>query len=301
MIDLAVGAIDTNGDTCGVGGSTPCYVVVVGTPVTLTASVALGFTLPSIAVSKTTSVLGNYADALKASGFPIGDTVVAQECDASASGAEHGLHALRCLRLRFRGQAATERCGRPEAHLRSGVATRTVRAERAKPVDRAIGVTDSDNSAIGASASVGFASPAFSLKETTNVIGNYVDAVKAAGFPIGDTIVAQECDPSLVIPSTAGSNCDAQRRFPVTAGPSGKVAFSSTGVTLRVGGGFSDSASGVCPVGGTCEVLVSDSSNPSVGLDEAVTFATPDGDREGSIQRGAQLRRQGDRGGIPRW
>ena len=64
-----------------------------------------------------------------------------------------------------------------------------------------IGVTDSNNSAIGASASVGFASPTISLKETTNVIGNYVDAVKAAGFPIGDTIVAQECDPGLVIPS----------------------------------------------------------------------------------------------------
>ena len=34
------------------------------------------------------------------------------------------------------------------------------------------------------------------------MLGNYVDAVKAAGFPIGDTIVAQECDSNVVIPAT---------------------------------------------------------------------------------------------------
>ena len=28
------------------------------------------------------------------------------------------------------------------------------------------------------------------------MLGNSVDAVKATGFPIGDTIVAQECDPT---------------------------------------------------------------------------------------------------------
>ena len=101
VIDLAVGTIDTNGDTCGVAGSTSCYVVVVGNTGDTTSSAALSFTLPSIAVHKTTAVLGNYVDAVKAVGFPIGDTVVAQECDANASGAEHGLYALRCRNAGF--------------------------------------------------------------------------------------------------------------------------------------------------------------------------------------------------------
>ena len=30
LIDLAVGVIDSHGDTCGVAGSTTCYIVVVG-------------------------------------------------------------------------------------------------------------------------------------------------------------------------------------------------------------------------------------------------------------------------------
>ena len=107
------------------------------------------------------------------------------------------------------------------------------------------------------------------------MLGNYADAVKAAGFPIGDTIVAQECDASVVIPSTVASDCDSATQIAGTAGTSGKVTFSPTGVTLLVGSAYSDSASGTCPFGGTCEVVVSDSANLSIGLDEAVTFATP--------------------------
>ena len=106
------------------------------------------------------------------------------------------------------------------------------------------------------------------------MLGNYVDAVKAAGFPIGDTIVAQECDSSVVIPTTVASDCDGATQISGPSGAAGKVTFSPTGVTL-VGSAYSDSASGTCPFGGTCEVLVSDSTNPSIGLDEAVTFATP--------------------------
>ena len=84
VIDLAMGTIDTNGDTCGLAGSAPCYVVVVGNTGDSTASGALGFTAPSFTVKKTTDVLGNYVDSVKAVDFPIGDTIVAQECDASA-------------------------------------------------------------------------------------------------------------------------------------------------------------------------------------------------------------------------
>ncbi len=48
VIDLAMGTIDTNGDTCGLAGSAPCYVVVVGNTGDSTASGALGFTAPEL-------------------------------------------------------------------------------------------------------------------------------------------------------------------------------------------------------------------------------------------------------------
>jgi hypothetical protein len=136
-------------------------------------------------------------------------------------------------------------------------------------------LTDSGNAAIGLSTPVGFTSPVVVLKTTTNVLGNYVDAVKAAGFPIGDTIVAQECDANVVIPTTVGADCDTATQISGPSGASGKVTFSATGVPLRVGSAYSDAASGTCTFGGTCEVVVSDSTNPSVGKGVVITFATP--------------------------
>jgi hypothetical protein len=107
------------------------------------------------------------------------------------------------------------------------------------------------------------------------VLGNYVDAVKAAGFPIGDTVVAQECDSSVVIPTSVATDCDSATQITGTSGATGKVIFSPTGVKLLVGKAFSESGGGACSFGGSCEVVVTDSSNASIGLDEAVTFAVP--------------------------
>ena len=268
-----MGTIDSDGDTCGLAGSTTCYVVVVGNTGDSTASGALGFTLPSFAVTKTTDVLGNYVDGLKASGLPIGDTVVAQECDASA---------LVPSTVSTNCDTATQVSGtvadNGKVILRETLVIGSAYSDTASGTCPAggtcdIGVTDADNSAIGLSTAVTFASPSFGLKETTNVVGNYIDVVKAAGFPIGDTVVAQECDANVVIPTTVGSDCDAATQISGPAGASGKVTFSPTGMTLRVGSAYSDSASGACPLGGSCEVVVSDSTNPSIGLDEAVTFA----------------------------
>ena len=138
-----------------------------------------------------------------------------------------------------------------------------------------IGVTDSGNAAVGVSVAVGFASlPTASLKKTSGVLGKYVDSVKATGFPIGDTIVAQECDPSVVIPASVASDCDSATQITATASARGAVTF-SPGVKLLVGGAFSDTAGGACSAGGTCEVVVSDSANPSIGTDVAFTFAVP--------------------------
>ena len=138
-----------------------------------------------------------------------------------------------------------------------------------------IGLTDANNAAVGASTSFSFGTPIMApLKSHTDVLPNSVAAIKVAGFPIGDTIVAQECDPNLVIPATVASDCDAATQVSATASAKGTVAF-TPGLTWAVGGAFSDTANGTCPAGGTCEVLVSDSTNPSVGLDQAVSFAVP--------------------------
>ena len=50
----------------------------------------IGMATPSVKVSKTTGVLGNYAETVTAKGFPIGDTIHAVECDSSATTANLG-------------------------------------------------------------------------------------------------------------------------------------------------------------------------------------------------------------------
>lgn len=85
LITLAVGSIDTNGDTCGVAGSNPCYIVVTGSNGDWTSSGVLSFKLPKATVTKTTAVAKNYVDDVTATDFPIGDTVTAQECDSSVN------------------------------------------------------------------------------------------------------------------------------------------------------------------------------------------------------------------------
>ena len=110
------------------------------------------------------------------------------------------------------------------------------------------------------------------------MLGNYVNAVKATGFPIGDTVTAEECNTSIAIPATVNANCDASTQITGTVAANGKVVFPTTpplGVTMAVAGDYTDTASGTCVAGGTCEVVVNDSSNPTIGLDEGVTFAAP--------------------------
>jgi hypothetical protein len=277
VIDVAVGPIDTGGDTCGVGGPATCYLVVVGNTGDSTPSGALGFTLPSFVTKKTTGLLGNYPDPIKASGLPIGDTVVAEECDAGVSvPATDSTHCDAATQVSGTVAVNGKLILSPGVTLRIGSAYSDGASGTCGPAGTcALVVTDSDNAAIALSTGVSFATPIMTLKETSNVLGNYLDVTKAANFPIGDTIVAQECDASVVIPTTVGSNCDPATQISGPAGPSGKVAFDTTGVTLAVGGAYADSAAGTCPAGGTCAVLVSDSANPSVGIDLAVTFATP--------------------------
>ena len=284
VINLAVGTIDTNGDTCGVAGSTPCYIVVVGNTGDQTGSAALGFAAQSFTLKKTTGALGNSVDAVTAVGFPIGDTIVARECDASVSvpstvsthcdsstqsSGTTGASGKVVFTAGSSGTGVTLLVGSAYSDSAGGT------CELGGSCD--VGVTDSSNPAIGLSATVGFAAPpTMSLKTTTGIHGNYLDAVKAAGFPIGDPIVAEECDPGLVIPATVSSNCDAATQITATASGKGAAVFSpSANLKVLVGGAYSDSASGQCSFGGTCEILVFDTANTGIGTDAAVTFAVP--------------------------
>ena len=172
--------------------------------------------------------------------------------------------------------------------------TRTLQAERANSVDRASLASPIRITQPSASARLSRSPPDAHAQGDDRVLGNYVDAVKAAGFPIGDSIVAGECDPGVVIPATVTSNCDASTQITGTVGARGTVTLPQPhGVKLLVGRAFSDSASGACSFGGTCEVLVSDSANPSIGTRRGSRLWGADGEPEGDNQRRAELRRQG--------
>ena len=108
------------------------------------------------------------------------------------------------------------------------------------------------------------------------LLGNYVDGVKATGFPIGDTVVAQECDASVSVPSTVSTHCDAATQI------------SGNGGNQRHSGGFSSHRRD--PPGrkrllgqrcwdlryrGSCDIVVTDSGNSAYGSSTAVGFATP--------------------------
>jgi hypothetical protein len=136
-------------------------------------------------------------------------------------------------------------------------------------------VTDSANTAFAFSPTVAFATPTFTVKKTTGALGNTADVVKATGFPIGDTVTAQECDASVTVPSTVSTNCDGSTQISGTASSTGVVTFSPTGVTLKEGSGYSDTAAGTCAPGGTCEIVATDAGNAAFDFTVGVTFATP--------------------------
>jgi hypothetical protein len=267
---------DTFGGSCSFGGL--CNVGFADSDnADIGAAVGIGFATPSVLLKKTTAALGNYVDGVKVAGIPVGDSVVAQECDASVT--VPGTVSTNCdAGTQITGTAGSTGVvvfSPTGVTLRVGSAfTDSASGTCAFGGTCDIAVTDSSNSAVGLSATVGFTTPLISIKKTTGVLGNYVNAVKAIGVPIGDTLTAQECDSSVVVPSTVGSNCDAATQISGTASSTGAVLWGATGITMAVGGAYSDSASGTCPVGGTCNVVVTDSGNTALTFEGAVTFAT---------------------------
>ena len=92
------------------------------------------------------------------------------------------------------------------------------------------------------------------------------DAVRAAGFPAGDTVVAEECDRSVRVPPTTAVHCDPSTQITGIASGNGKVAFSPGGVQVQVGSTYSDGAGGRCQPGRSCDIAFTDSSNPTIGI-----------------------------------
>ena len=261
LIKLAVGTIDSNGDTCGVAGSVPCYIVVVGNIGDETSSATLGFSTPKFVVSKSTAI-PNDTDPIKASGLPIGDTIVAQECDANVSPLSNV--STNCDPL-------TDIHGTVSATgglllsvgimlLAGGAYSDSANGTCPAGGTCEIVLTDSQDPAIGLSLPVHFVSPLAIVKKGTGVANGYVDNVKGSNFPIGDTVTATECD-SNVTPADAMLNCDNNTQITGTVVANGKVIFNAAGVTVLDGSSYSDGAGGSVNPGGTVDIVVTDSTH----------------------------------------
>ena len=82
----------------------------------------------------------------------------------------------------------------------------------------------------------------------------------ATKFPVGDTVTAQECDTNVTSANLA-THCDSATQITGTVGANGRVTFTPTGVTVLVGSAYTDSAGGTCPAGGSCDIVVDDSTS----------------------------------------
>ncbi len=122
---------------------------------------------------------------------------------------------------------------------------------------------------------LGFSVPMVTAKDTSNVLGNSTDRLTASGFPGGDTVVALECGLHIHAASSALNHCDSATSISGVASAQGRVLFKPKGITLLVGSAFVDAAHSKCPAGGTCEIVVIDTSNSAIGAAVPVTFATP--------------------------
>jgi hypothetical protein len=111
---------------------------------------------------------------------------------------------------------------------------------------------------VGKGVVITFATPTATAAKTSAVTANTLDKVTASEFPAGDTVTAQECDANVTSANLA-NNCDNGTQISGTAGTNGKVTFSPTGVTILVGSTYSDGAGGTCPAGGSCDIVVDDS------------------------------------------
>jgi hypothetical protein len=277
-IALGTGTIDGKGDTCGLAASGSCYLVAVGNTGDQTVTMPLIFGLPSVTLGKTSAVPAQYLDKVTTKNFPVGDTVVAEECDAATSvPATLGTHCDPATAV-----TATVTTGGAVAFAATGIELLAGPSfSDAASGSCAFGgicrvvVLDQSNPSIWFSPAVTFAVPGFVVSKTTGALGNTLDKVTATGMPVGDTVMAEQCDATVSVPASVATNCDASTAVSGTVGPTGNAVFSAGGVTLLVGSSYSDTAGGSCGPADPCQVVLTDPGNAAIALSKSVSFAAP--------------------------
>jgi hypothetical protein len=274
VITLVTGDIAKK-TSCGLAQSPACSIVAtdgVGDSI----SAPLAFKVPEVTPRRTDSLVANSTDSIRAKGFPIGDTVVAQECDRTVR--VPNTVATHC-------DPATQISGTAGLHGRVSFTPAELKilvgAAYSDPAGRwcafgrvcAIAVTDSANAAFDSKIAIATAAPSATVGKATNVRSGQVDTVKAAGFPAGDNVVAVECDRSVKVPATTATHCDPSTQIAGVASADGKVAFVPGGLQVQVGSTYSDAAAGRCIPGRSCDIAVFDSSSPTIGLKLRIDLA----------------------------
>jgi hypothetical protein len=264
--------------TCGLVDSHQCYLVEMfhaGESM----GVPLSFLTPTAKLATPLAVRGNFVDKVIAKNFPIGDTVTAEECDATVSVpatvssdcdpatlitgtvAATGVVSFGSgIRLKVGGaysDAAAGTCA-------PGATCKVVVQDQSNPFITAD---------IAATADVSFAIPTAKLATSTAVRANLVDKVTAKNFPIGDTVTAEECDATVSVPATVSSNCDSATLITGTVAATGVVSFSPTGVAIKVGAAYVETGSGSVTAGGNADVVVIDTTTAGIAEVIPITIA----------------------------
>jgi YVTN family beta-propeller protein len=283
IVSLAVGTTDSDNDTCGLAASHPCFIVAIGNTGDVTTSTSLTFTSPLFYAKKIKGgVLGNEVDPLKTTGFPMGDSILAEECESGANPTTTNLATNCDVATQITGTVAVN--GKvvftsPGVKLLVGGSYSDSSGGSCVPGGSCqIALVDEDNPTIptiAPSSMIMFATPSGGIAKSSGVAANYIDKVTAINYPIGDTISAQECDSGANPTTNLATNCDAATQITGTVAANGKVVFTSPGVKLLVGGSYSDSSGGSCVPGGSCQIALVDEDNPSIATADVVVFATP--------------------------
>ena len=229
----------------------------------------------TIVPAKSTGLLGNAAVQVSGSGWQIhGDTtVVLAECVGTAYSAQF---------CNVAGQASSRLgTGKKAGTFKKVSVTLAVGSVgtggqtcgiSGSPACYVVGVgTSGDTSA---STALGFATASASAKSTKSVKANTVDAIKAAGFPAGDAVTAEECDSGAVPGSNLATNCDPATAITGVTSSKGTVAFHPKGVTVKIGSAYTETGTGSCSPGGTCSIIVNDTTRPHVSVVIPITLGT---------------------------
>ena len=275
-LTIVAGIVDSNGDTCGVLGSVPCYIVVTG-GVGDESPVAISFVDPAVTLQKSVGVLGNFDNLVHAKHYPIGDTVYTEQCDNTANIFNLGTHCdSATVESAVTGATGlvpfpagiTMRVGSTYSDTAGGVCTGGTTCY--------IEVIDTANFKVDALVPVTMARPTVVILPTSAATGAKVK-VTATGFPIGDGAVTSQCDTAATTVNVS-TNCDPSNSLAGTAGTGGVVvwpvgSFGKIPVLSTHGSPlYSDSSSppATCAPGDTvgnhdpCFVEVHDTANPAI-------------------------------------